>query len=144
MFTTKPGPSTCTPSLPADVDSSGRQAVIALYDYTANKTYRQTVNLQTGAVTSASARRLQPPPSPDEAAAAITIAIKAHKKQVFARQFEQSEGVPLVSPDQVSYVAGAWVFDGTTTTGRSCGLDRCAQPSSRHPLASTSTRRHSS
>jgi hypothetical protein len=36
-------------------------------------------------------------------------------------------GVPLIATDQVEYVAGAWVYDKTTTKGDTCGEERCAQ-----------------
>lgn len=123
----KAGPEYLYAELPDDIDSTGRKAVIVLYDYTGNKTYRQVVNLKTGDVASTSAQRLQPPPSPDEATAAVTIAIGAEPAQRFLKQFEQSEGVPLVTPDQVTYVAGSWTHDGTTPNGKDCGIERCAQ-----------------
>lgn len=121
------GPQFLYAELPTDIDSTGRKAVIVLYDYTGDRTYQQAVNLKSGEVSSTSAERLQPPPSPDEATAAITIAINTAPAPQFTRQFERSEGVPLVSADQVAYVAGAWRYDGTTTGGKECGADRCAQ-----------------
>lgn len=111
-----------------DVDAGGRLALVVLYDYTGNKAYHQLVDLKAGAVKrSQSAAHLHPPPSPDEAEAAITIALNAKKSVQLVKDFEELEGVPLVSPEQVHYVAGSWSFDGTTTAGSQCGADRCAQ-----------------
>lgn len=121
------GPEFLYAELPDDVDSTGRKSLVVLYDYTGNKTYHQTVNLKTGDVSSKSAARLQPPPSPDEAKTAAAIAIDAKPALPFIAQFEESEGVPLISAEQVGYVAGAWVYDGTTARGKSCGSDRCVQ-----------------
>ncbi|MFI5430071.1 hypothetical protein [Aeromicrobium sp. UC242_57] len=121
------GPEFLYADLPDDVDGTGRKALVVLYDYTGNKTYHQLVNLKTGDVTSKSAQRLQPPPSPDEAKTATTIAINADPALPFSTQFAESEGVPLISSEQVGYVAGAWTFDGTTVRGKSCGTDRCVQ-----------------
>lgn len=121
----KAGPEFLYAELPDDVDSTGRKSLVVLYDYTGNKTYHQTVNLKTGEVSSKSAERLQPPPSPDEAKAAAAIAIDAKPALPFVTQFEDSEGIPLISYEQVGYVAGAWTYDGTTSRGKSCGTDRC-------------------
>lgn len=121
------GPEFLYADVPDDVDSTGRKALVVLYDYTGNRTYHQLVDLKTGKVSSKSAERLQPPTSSDEATTAITIAINADVKLPFAAQFEESEGVPLISPEQVGYVAGAWVYDGSTSGGSSCGIDRCAR-----------------
>lgn len=111
-----------------DVDSGGRRALVALYDYTGNKAYHQLVDLKAGAVTqSKSAAGVQPPPAADEADVAIDLAINAAKLPGFVADFEKAEGVPLVSPEQVNYIAGAWSYDGTTVGGKECGTDRCAQ-----------------
>lgn len=112
----------------ADVDAGGRTALVVLYDYSGNKTYHQLVDLKAGKVTrSRSAARLQPPVSADEAKTAITIAINSDERLPFLKQFEESVGVPLVSPEQVSYAAGAWTYDETTARGSSCGVERCAR-----------------
>lgn len=121
------GPEFLYLEMPHDVDSTKRQAVAVFYDYTANRTYRQLVDLTTGRVTSKSAVRLQPPPSPDETTAAISLAIAAQPPLPFAAQFEAAVGVPLISREQIGYVAGTWVFDGTTTAGSTCGQDRCVR-----------------
>lgn len=121
------GPEFLHADVPDDIDSSGRHALVVLYDYTGNRTYQQLVDLKTGTVSSKSAARLQPPTSPDEAKAAINIAISTELALPFKTQFEKSEGMPLVSPEQVGYVAGAWIFDGSTAGGTSCGADRCAR-----------------
>lgn len=121
------GPEFLHADLPDDVDSTGRKALVVLYDYTSDKAYQQLVNLKTGTVSSKSALGLQPPPSLDETKAAITIAIDSESKLPFAKEFETSEGVPLISPDQVGYVSGTWVFEGTTDNGKTCGTDRCVR-----------------
>lgn len=111
-----------------DVDAGGRQALVVLYDYTANKAYHQLVDLKSGTVTrSKSAAGVQPPPAADEADVAIALAINAAKSPRFVADFEKAEGVPLVSPEQINYIAGAWSYDGTTVGGRECGADRCAR-----------------
>lgn len=112
----------------ADVDAGGRRALVVLYDYTGNRTYHQLVDLKAGTVTrSKNAAKLQPPTSADEADAAIAIALSAAEPPKFVTDFEKAEGVPLVSPKQITYVAGAWTYDGTTVGGKECGADRCAQ-----------------
>lgn len=121
------GPEFLYADVPQDVDTTGRKAVVVLYDYTTNTAYQQTVNLKTSAVTSAHSQGAQPPPSPEEAIAAVKLVIAADPPLPAATQFEELEGVPLVSPDQVSYVAGTWIYDKTTTGGKSCGAERCAQ-----------------
>lgn len=121
------GPEFLYAELPDDVDSAGRSALVVLYDYTDDKTYHQLVNLTSGKVPrSQSVARLQPPLSPDEAKEAITLAIDADPPLPFSRQFEDSEGVPLVSTEQVNHVAGAWTYDNIASRGKECGADRCA------------------
>lgn len=123
----KAGPQFIYADIPADVDSTGRKAVVVLYDYTGNSVYQQLVNLKTGTITSKRGTKVQPPPSPDESTAAVEIAITAKPTLTLAKQFEEVEGVPLVSPDQISYSAGSWVYDKTTTRGQECGTNRCIQ-----------------
>lgn len=112
----------------ADVDAGGRKALVVLYDYTGNRAYHQLVDLKAGAVTrSKSAAGLQPPTAADEADEAIAIALASSDQPRFVADFEKAEGVPLVSPEQITYKAGAWKHDGTTVGGKQCGADRCAQ-----------------
>ncbi|MFD1826106.1 hypothetical protein [Mumia zhuanghuii] len=121
--------------VPTDVDSSGRKALVVLYDYTADTTYHQTVDLRAGKVVeSLSAASLQPPLSAGETETAMRHALEAEGETLrFTREFERSEGVPLLSEEQVSYVAGVWTYDGTTDGGRECGAERCAQLGIRAP-----------
>jgi hypothetical protein len=114
--------------LPEDLESTDRQAVTVHYDYTSGTTYQSVVDLASGDVVDTTATTgLQPPTSSDEADAAIALAIASEKKLGFMEEFESAQGVPLISPDQVTYVAGTFLFDGSTTTGQECGEDRCAQ-----------------
>ncbi len=115
--------------LPEDIDSTGRKVVVNVYDYTADKGYQQLVDLVAGKVIkSQSSAKLQAPTSTDEADAAMRIALTETPEDApFKAEFEAAQGVPLVSLDQVEYVAGTFIFDGTTTSGRECGADRCAQ-----------------
>lgn len=114
--------------LPEDIESTGRKAIVHLYDYTADKGYQQTVDLVAGKVVkSQSSKTLQAATSPDEADVAMQIALEKYADAPFKAEFEASQGVPLVSADQVEYVAGTFVFDGTTTSGQECGVERCAQ-----------------
>lgn len=111
-----------------DVDAGGRTAIVVLYDYTHDKTYYQSVDLKTGTLRRSEAgTRLQPPTTSDEADAAIAIALGVARPPRFVAEFETSESVPLISAEQVSYVASSWVFDGTTASGAECGMDRCAR-----------------
>lgn len=123
------GPQVLYTDIPdGDVDAGGRRALVVVYDYTGNRAYHQLVDLKAGAVTrSKSAAGLQPPTAADEADEAIAIALAAAEPPRFVTDFEKAEGVPLVSPKQISYVAGAWTYDGTTVGGKRCGEDRCAQ-----------------
>lgn len=122
------GPQTLYADIPdADVDASVRTALVVLYDYTGNRAYQQFVDLRARRVVrSKSAAGLQPPTTHDEADVAIDIALKAATPR-FIAAFEQAEGMPLVSPDQIHYVAGAWRYDRTTRGGKACGAHRCAQ-----------------
>lgn len=122
------GPEFLFADLPDDVDSTKRLAVVHLYDYTANVGYQQVVDLSAGRVTSSvSGKKVQAPTSADEADVAMELAIAAGDKLAFAQEFEQVQGVPLVSTDQVEYVSGTFVYDGSTVGGKECGADRCAQ-----------------
>jgi hypothetical protein len=114
--------------LPNDVDTTGRKATVALYDYTDNKTYHQVVDLKAGKVIgSQAATKLQPPTSADEATAAISIALTATPPLSFVTEFEQIEGVPLIADQQITYRSSAWVYDKTTSGGAECGVERCAR-----------------
>ncbi|MET0951653.1 MAG: hypothetical protein ABWX57_00095 [Aeromicrobium sp.] len=125
----KAGPEFLYADLPeGDFDATTRQAVVVLYDYTSSTAYNQLVDLSTGTVLkSTTSDGLQPPTSTTEADVAVKMAIESTEDLAFKAEFEASEGVPLISSEQVDYVAGAWVFDGTTSTGQECGEDRCAQ-----------------
>ncbi|MET0931953.1 MAG: hypothetical protein ABWX74_20730 [Aeromicrobium sp.] len=125
----KAGPEFLYADLPeGDFDATARKAVVVLYDYTSNTAYNQVVDLTAGKVLkSTTADGLQPPTSTTEADVAVQLAINATETLPFKAEFEAAQGVPLISPKQVDYVAGAWVFDGTTATGKECGEDRCAQ-----------------
>jgi hypothetical protein len=106
----------------------GRMAVVSLYDYTSGTAYDQVVDLEAGeVVTSTASDVAQPPTSATEADVAMSLAIESTEDLLLKSEFEASTGVPLIATDQVQYVAGAWVFDGTTSKGQECGEDRCAQ-----------------
>lgn len=111
-----------------DVDNKSRRAVVTLYDYASDTTVVQLVDLSKGRVTkSRSVGRLQRPPSADETNAAVTIALAANPPLTFRADFEASEGVPLVSPKQISAVAGVWTHDGVARAGDECGKQRCVR-----------------
>lgn len=123
-----PGPEFLYADIPDQLGHTTRQAVVMLYDYTSDTAYQQTVDLAAGKVIdSLASRKLQPATSTDEADVAVQVAIESGKKLAFKREFEAAQGVPLVSAEQVHYVAGAFTFDGSTATGQECGVDRCAQ-----------------
>lgn len=108
--------------------SSDRVAVVMLYDYATDLASQVTVNLSTGRVLgSDSDAELQPPPAPDEADAAMRLAIESDIKLAFTREFEESNGVPLLSLDQVGYRAGAWKYVEGSRDGKQCGKHRCVQ-----------------
>jgi hypothetical protein len=114
--------------LPRDIELSGRKAVITLYDYTSNKAYRQHVDLKSGMVThSDNSSDLQPTATPDEARVATSIALEHGDTLQFVKQFEDLQGVPLISPDQVAIRAGTWIADETAVRGRECGKERCVE-----------------
>jgi hypothetical protein len=99
-------------------------AEVMLYDYAANLTHELTV--RSGEVLDDRAGRVQPPPSHDEAISAFGIALERPDPLPFASAFAQRQGVPLVSPDQVSVVAGAWTGDDSRAA-TDCGRHRCVQ-----------------
>lgn len=121
------GPEVLYADLPLETEGSSRQATVTLYDYTTNTLYNQLVDLKAGKVAkSTRATGFQPAPSSDEGDAAIAIAIAA-EGLAFQNEFELAQGVPLVDPSQIEYVAGAFNYDGSTTAGKECGKDRCIQ-----------------
>lgn len=110
------------------VRTKARSALVVLYNYATNSVLNQVVDLAAGkVVTSTKGTNLQPPTTSTEADTAIEIAIRSEEPLSFKKEFEGSEGVPLISADQVEYVAGSWVYDGTTKFGQECGKQRCAQ-----------------
>lgn len=114
------------PDIGADLE--GRKAIVSLYDYTHDVSYDQLVDLASGKVVdSTKSSKAQPPTSSTEADLAMRIAIESDADLAFKAEFEENMGVPLIDPDQVDYVAGAWVYDKTTAKGKECGADRCAQ-----------------
>ena len=109
-------------------ETSGRKVVVALYDYTTDTSFDMLVDLEAGKVVkSTKSVKAQPPTSADEADVAMQIAIDSTKDLLFKSEFEDNMGVPLIAPDQVEYVAGSWVFNKTTSKGRSAA--RTAAPS---------------
>ncbi|GAA1549553.1 hypothetical protein [Nocardioides humi] len=107
---------------------TGRKVVVSLYDYTSNAAYDQLVDLGTGKVVkTTTSAEAQPPTSATEADVAMELAVGSDLGLLFKEEFEVNMGVPLIATDQVEYVAGAWVYDKTTTAGKECGKDRCAQ-----------------
>lgn len=122
------GPEFLYADLPEDLEATTREAVVMLYDYSSDTSFQQRVDLASGEVVkTTSTQGLQPPTSTDEADAAMELAIASKPELPFLAEFEFAQGVPLIAPDQVTYVAGAFVFDGTTKTGQECGAQRCAQ-----------------
>lgn len=128
-----PGVEVLGVELHADVDATDRVAVVTLYDYTSNRGIQQTVNLSKGTVATDADRRAQPPLSPSEADVAVQIAIDHRPLLDFAREYEQAQGIPLLSPDQVTPVVGTFLYDGSTSGGEQCGRNRCAQLMLRTP-----------
>lgn len=125
----KSGPEFLYADLP-DVgeDHDGRVAVVSLYDYTHDVAYDQVVDLGAGKVIDSTKSDVaQPPTSATEADLAMKLAIESEADLFFTSEFEENMGVPLIETDQVDYVAGAWVYDKTTSKGQECGKDRCAQ-----------------
>ncbi|MBM7516685.1 hypothetical protein [Nocardioides nitrophenolicus] len=107
---------------------TGRKVVVALYDYTSDAAYDQLVDLETGKVVKSTTNaKAQPPTTANEADVAMEIAVASDLDLLFKSEFETNMGVPLIATDQVEYVAGAWVYDKTTSGGKECGTDRCAQ-----------------
>lgn len=116
------------------VKSDDRLAAVSLYDYKSDLAYQVRVNLSTGTAEKAKTDPvLQPPPVADEAAAAMQLALDPGLGLQFQTQFEQSNGLPLLSPDQVNYQAGIWTYDETTRAGKACGKHRCVQLLVRNP-----------
>lgn len=116
------------------VTSDDRLAVVMVYDYTSDRAYQVRVNLTAAEAEAADSEpQLQPPPAPDEAASAMQIAIESELALAFQSQFEQLNGLPLLSPTQVTYRAGIWTYDETTTGGKQCGEHRCVELLVRDP-----------
>ncbi|MGH1562151.1 hypothetical protein [Mumia sp. DW29H23] len=143
----EPGWEVLSVDVPDDeVDDGGRRAVVTLYDYAGDSTQVQIVDLSRGRVVkSHAATRLQRPPSVNETQAAVSIALAADPPLAFTADFEASEGVPLVSPEQITSVAGVWTHESAdhhghdqgADNGQECGQQRCvrlivATPSGRY------------
>ncbi|WP_235738006.1 hypothetical protein [Nocardioides alcanivorans] len=129
----EPGAEILSAELPASAESTDRMAVVHLYDYTSNTGLQQTVNLSTGTVLTRAHRRMQAPMSTAEASVAVQVAIEHQPALEFLREFEEAQGTPLLSSDQVTAVVGTFVHDGSTLGGASCGKNRCAQLMLRTP-----------
>lgn len=126
----EPGPQFLYSDLPriAEADGNKRLAMVMLYDYTSDRAYQVLVDLTSKQADAAdSAPNLQPPPAADEADAALQIALETSVRLNFRQEFEALNGIPLLSPDQVSYKAGTWLYDETTPDGKECGTHRCLQ-----------------
>jgi hypothetical protein len=114
--------------LPQDIETAGRKAVVVFYDYTDNRAYRQYVDLEAGRVTrSESSVETQPTATPDEARVATTLAIQHDRHLLFERQFEELQGVPLISAEQVAFRGGTWVANEALSNGKECGEERCIE-----------------
>ncbi|HEY0890813.1 MAG TPA: hypothetical protein VGE38_14500 [Nocardioides sp.] len=109
--------------LSVDLPGDG-SAEVVLYDYAADLTHQITV--RGGDVVDSQTARVQPPPTATEATAALGIALDRPLPLPFAAAFAERQGVPLVSPDQVSVIAGAWTTDGSGAAA-DCGHHRCVQ-----------------
>lgn len=110
--------------LSVDLPGDG-SAQVVLYDYATDLTHEITV--RSAAVVAERAGRVQPPPSQTEATTALGIALDRRRPLPFAAAFARRQGVPLVSPDQVSVLAGAWVGADGVPVGADCGRHRCVQ-----------------
>lgn len=133
----KPGWEVLTVDVPdEEVDGGSRRAVVTLYDYTRNTMHTQVVDLSRGrVVNSQAATRVQRPPSANETQAAVSLALSARPALTFTADFEASEGVPLVSPEQITPVGGVWTHENAghhehgeeAHLGEKCGQERCVQ-----------------
>lgn len=122
-----PGPEVLLVGLPDEVEDGRRLAVVTLYDYATDDGYQQRVDLASAKVTSQRTSGLQATISPTEAEVATQVAIDNAGRRAFAAEFEAAQGVPLVSPEQVRFVAGTFRYNGSTASGEACGRQRCAQ-----------------
>ncbi|WP_162602363.1 hypothetical protein [Nocardioides daejeonensis] len=113
--------------VPSELSGDHRVAVVDLHDYTDDVGYQLTVDLSTGRVRAERSPLLQGRISAAEAEAALHLAIDHTPTLTFARQFETAQGVPLLSPDQVTSVAGVYRHDGSQAATTECGRHRCVQ-----------------
>jgi hypothetical protein len=126
----KPGAQLIHVDLPpiGEADGHNRLAAVIMRDYTRNQTHQVLVDLTRSEIVHAeSAASAQPPPVPDEADAAIHIAISSSPPARFVTEFEQNNGIPLLEEKQVWYRAGSWVPPSGTSAGAECQKHRCVQ-----------------
>ncbi|MFS3130166.1 hypothetical protein ACLM5J_17320 [Nocardioides sp. Bht2] len=124
------GPQVLSVDLPSPGEARGaeRLAVVVAYDYARDRLAQHVVSLsERRIVSSASKAGVQPPSVPDEADAALQLALSSDADLSFREQFLQTQGVPLLTADQVRYVAGTWTYDQSTVAGKQCGAHRCVR-----------------
>lgn len=124
------GPQVLSVDLPRPMEARGatRLATVTSYDYATDRLSQHLVSLSGRTVTSTiSEAKTQPPIVPDEADAAMELALASDIPLAFTSQFEEEQGVPLLSAEQISYVAGAWVYEPSAGAGKRCGVHRCAR-----------------
>lgn len=105
--------------------TSDRLAVVTLFDYEVDKTMTATVNLSRGSHSKVtSSGKIHLPPNLDEAKRAMQIAITAPNTPAFVEEFQRTNGIPLLKPEQVWYRAGA-IHDDLGLSAPPCSNHRC-------------------
>lgn len=111
--------------------TSARLVTVAVYDYATDELHQLLLDLTDEAVVRNQATQgLQLPPVETETATALELAIAAKPAPAFVREYRELNGVPLLSPGQVSAVGGVWhPVDERLAAPETevCGPHRCVQ-----------------
>lgn len=104
-----------------------RVAKVVSYDYEADVTVFQYVDLATGEVTTKTSPDVALPPSNEETEAAMRILLDSPEGDDLREQYEAAVGAALESAEDIRYIGGAY-FPAAGTTGLAeCETSRCVE-----------------
>lgn len=104
-----------------------RAAKVVSYDYAADVTVFQYVDLATGEVTTKTSPDAALPPSNEETEAAMRILLDSPEGEDLREQYEDAMGSPLESAEDIRYIGGAY-FNAAGTAGLAeCETSRCVE-----------------
>ncbi|GAA4758445.1 hypothetical protein GCM10023350_50260 [Nocardioides endophyticus] len=128
----EPGGELLTADLPALAERTpARLVTVAVYDYATDRLHQLLVDLTHHTIVrDESTQGLQLPPTQAETATALALALEAKPAPAFVAEYRKLSNTPLLVPDQVSAIAGAWrpaAARPTSPQTQVCGRHRCVQ-----------------